>query len=79
MDAAKTAEVLATAQGVLMALATLISARFLLLLALAGGFCLAMMAMSRQTPLSVAVLVAYCLLVILPPALLEWSAKRRVE
>jgi hypothetical protein len=61
--------------GVFNALALVLSVRIMLLLALSGGFFLAVTAMQRQTPISVIVLVAYALLVIGPAAFLEYGKK----
>lgn len=61
--------------GVFQALALVLSIRIMLLLALAGGFFLAVVAMDRQTVISVVVLVAYALLVIGPAAFLEYGRK----
>lgn len=57
--------------SVFSALAFALSARLLLLLALLGAFTLAFLAMRSQTPISVGILVSYCLLVIAPLIYLE--------
>jgi len=62
-------------QGVYHALAAILAVRFMLLLALCGGFFLADVAMQRQTNISVIVLVAYAVLVIGPPSFLEYGRK----
>ena len=49
-----------------MGIGTVLAIRLLLLLTLAGGFTLAVMAMQAQTNLALAVMIAYAVLVILP-------------
>lgn len=53
------------------ALGYALSARAILLLSLIGAFALAMRAMSSQTPASLYVTIAYCVLVVLPVVGLE--------
>lgn len=62
--------------AVLQSAALILAIRFFLFLALAGGFTLSLLAMSNQTTMSVVVLVAYCLLVLLPVVYLETRNKR---
>jgi hypothetical protein len=59
--------------GVFQALASILAIRLLLLLALIGGFILAVSAMQHQTAISVWVLVAYSVLVIFPTAAIEYG------
>jgi hypothetical protein len=53
------------------ALGYALSARSLLLLALIGGFVLALLAIGAQTQATLFVLVAYCILLVLPIVYLE--------
>jgi len=76
MRHAVTAAVLGAGVGVFQALATILAARVLLLLAMAGGFALALIAMERQTVLSAAIMALYAVLVVFPVAGLEWLRGR---
>ncbi len=58
-------------------IASLLAARLLLLLALLGGFVLAVLAMRSQTYAGLAVLVAYCGLTILPLVYLDLRVRSR--
>lgn len=60
------------------AIGYVVSARAILLVDLIGGFVLGLMAMSRQTPMSLGILVAYFMLTTLPMIWLEVNAKRPV-
>jgi hypothetical protein len=75
LPSAKWSDAIAAFEGVFRALAMVLSVRIMLLLALAGGFYLATVAMERQSVISVVVLVAYAMLVIGPAAFLEHGRK----
>ena len=53
-----------------------VSARLILLLALLGAFCLAVMALLAQSVIGLLVLTAYCLLAVIPMIGLELRGKR---
>lgn len=63
--------------GVLAALASLLAARLLLLLSIAGAFVLAVMAVRDGSYIGLAVLVAYCSLTLLPLVWLDVVTHRR--
>lgn len=58
------------------ALGYALSARLILLLAMAGAFCLGVMAINDPTSLRLEILVAYSFLTVIPIALLEAFGKR---
>ena len=60
-----------TFETVLHVLVQALSTRALLLLALMGAFVLSVMAMSNQTTMALAVLIAYAALTVLPVTFLE--------
>ncbi len=74
-QASVAASVTGAALGVLQAISIVLAVRLLLLLTLAGGFFLAVLAMDHQTAISVFVLMAYSILVILPIAAIEHERK----
>jgi hypothetical protein len=74
---AVTASVMGAGLGVFQAIATILAVRVILLLTLCGGFFLAVSALQRNSPMSVAVLVAYAVLFIFPVAALEWRGKHK--
>ena len=63
--------------GALQAMALIISVRLLLLLVLVGALTLAVMAMPSPTLLHLAVLAAYCILVVIPMVWLERTNRMR--
>lgn len=63
--------------GVLAALATLLAARLLLLLSIAGAFVLALLAVRAESNGALAVLVAFCLLTVIPVVVLDVITHRR--
>lgn len=58
------------------AIALIVSARLLLLLATCFAFVLALQAMRSQTNESIALLVVWAVLVVLPHCALDWSARK---
>lgn len=62
---------LVSMQGVLQAIATLLAVRLMLMLALLGGFALAVMALHTGSWQAAGVMVAYAVLVLLPLVWLE--------
>jgi hypothetical protein len=63
--------------GVLGALASLLAARFLLLLSIGGAFVLAVMATRDASYVGLAILIAFCLLTVLPMTYLDVATTRR--
>jgi hypothetical protein len=61
----------AAAAGVLHSIASLLAVRLLLMLALAGGFIVALLALQYGSLQSAGILVAYALLIVLPLVWLE--------
>ena len=72
------ASVTSAAIGVFQAISIILAVRLLLLLTLAGGFFLAVSAMSHQTAISVWVLIAYAILVIFPVSIIEYGRKIQI-
>lgn len=64
------------ALGAFAAIASILAARFLLLLALIGAFVLACYAMQSQTYAGLAVMIAYCTLAVLPLVYLDIQSRR---
>lgn len=63
--------------GVLAALASLLAARLLLLLSIAGAFVLALLATRSESYPGLAILVAFCLLTVVPLTYLDVVTHRR--
>lgn len=63
--------------GIMTAVAALLASRVLLLLALAGAFVLAVMAESDPSPLRLGVMIAFCLLTVVPFVTLDVIVHRR--
>jgi hypothetical protein len=64
--------------SVIAAVAGLTATRILLLLAVAGAFYLATRAIDAQNLAPLCVLVAYCVLTVLPLVALDWATRKRV-
>lgn len=66
-----------TVVGTFQAIATILAVRFILLLAVVGGFILAVMAMQSQTTQSIGLLISYATLTVLPLVWLDRNGARR--
>ena len=62
--------------AVMQTLALILAVRFFLFLSLVGGFVLALLATQSQTSMGLIVMVAYCVLIVLPMVWLETRVKR---
>jgi hypothetical protein len=58
--------------AVLTAISTILASKFLLLLAIIGGFVLALMAMADPNNFKIGILVVWCVGIVLPTAYLYW-------
>lgn len=61
----------------ILAVSRVVAVRLQLLLSLMGAFVLALMAMSHQTMLGLAILGAYCALTVIPLVWLAWPDRQR--
>ena len=63
---------------VLRSIAMVLAIRLQLLWALAGAFILALLAMSQQSYIGLAILAAYCALTVIPLVVLAWPDRQKV-